>query len=347
MWMFMENDDNGVNIRQAYRYLPRNNFAGITDFEFKEKFRLSTVQFENVLDEIGGFLENKSNRFYSLSAEQTLKIGLHWLGNGGQYHGIADMHGVSKMTVSRCVHSVVNAVNSVLFNRLVKWPENTFDVVQQFHAIAGFPQVCGVVDGILINIDAPIYDEPAFVDRHHNHSINCMAICGPDMQFYYVTSNWPGSVHDARVLRNSTLYYRMEEGWRPHPGGVLLGDSAYPLKDWLMPPNYNNPDDVAHARYNNAHKRTRRLVENAFGILKEKFPCLNYLRVDPVFAANIFKCCVTLCNMSKDNVHFGNEEEAAEQDDMDINNEENNYQVPPTIGALARAQQLVEYFRHP
>ncbi|KAL7637440.1 UNVERIFIED_CONTAM: hypothetical protein RMT77_012168 [Armadillidium vulgare] len=144
------------------------------------------------------------------------------------------MHGVSKMTLGRCVHEVVDAVNSVLFDTFVKWPQNTFNVIQQFHAIAGFPHVCGVVDGILIKIDAPVHNEPAFVDRHQNHSINCMAVCGPDMRFYYINSNWPGSVHDACVLRNSSLFHRMEEGWRPHPEGVLV-DSAYPLKDWLIP----------------------------------------------------------------------------------------------------------------
>ncbi|RXG71310.1 putative nuclease HARBI1 [Armadillidium vulgare] len=206
----------------------------------KRNLELNKIQFQNVLTEIGEVLQNKTNRFYSLSAEQKLKIGLHWLGNGGQYHGIADMHGVSKMTVGRCVHEVVDAVNSVLFDTFVKWPQNTFDIIQQFHAIAGFPHVCGVVDGILIKIDAPVHNEPAFVDRHHNHSINCMAVCGPDMKFYYISSNWPGSVHDARVLRNSSLNHRMEEGWRPHPEGVILGKV----------PLFESPEDGSSAAGN-------------------------------------------------------------------------------------------------
>ncbi|XP_050308057.1 putative nuclease HARBI1 [Anthonomus grandis grandis] len=112
-------------------------------------------------------------------------------------------------------------------------------------------------------------------------------------------ANWPGSVHDARVLRNSNLFRRMENAWRPHPNLVILGDSAYPLKQWLIPPTSENPLNQAQQDFNRAHKRTRRVIENAFGILKEKFPCLNYLRVSPVFAANVFKYCATLCNISK------------------------------------------------
>jgi hypothetical protein len=32
-----------------------------------------------------------------------------------------------------------------------------------------------------------------------------MAVCGPDSKFYFINSNWPGSVHDARILRNSCI----------------------------------------------------------------------------------------------------------------------------------------------
>ncbi|KAL7645369.1 UNVERIFIED_CONTAM: hypothetical protein RMT77_003755 [Armadillidium vulgare] len=110
------------------------------------------------------------------------------------------MNGISNMTVARCVHEVLDAVNSALFDTFVNWSRNTFDVIQQFHAISGFPPVCGVVDGILIKIDAPVNNEPAFIDRHQNHSINCMAVCELDMGFYCISSNWPGSVYDARVL---------------------------------------------------------------------------------------------------------------------------------------------------
>ncbi|KAJ8942709.1 hypothetical protein NQ314_009981 [Rhamnusium bicolor] len=71
------------------------------------------------------------------------------LGNGEQYHGICDMHGVSRMTVCRCVHKFVDAVNQIKFNEIISWPTDTLKVVQQFHEMTGMSEVCGTVDGIL------------------------------------------------------------------------------------------------------------------------------------------------------------------------------------------------------
>uniref|UniRef100_A0A0K8U742 Putative nuclease HARBI1 n=1 Tax=Bactrocera latifrons TaxID=174628 RepID=A0A0K8U742_BACLA len=95
-----------------------------------------------------------------------------------------------------------------------------------------------------------------------------MMVCGPNFQISAVNCNWPGSVHDARVLRNSNLFGRFENGFRPFPNAVILGDSAYPLLNWLIPPLRNNPTSPQEQLFNRAHKKTRRIIENCFGILE-------------------------------------------------------------------------------
>ncbi|KAG5867265.1 hypothetical protein JTB14_029019 [Gonioctena quinquepunctata] len=104
--------------------------------------------------------------------------------------------------------------------------------------------------------------------------------------------------------------------------------------------NYDDPMNPAQTAFNRAHKQTRRIIENAFGVLKEKFPCLNHLRVDPVFAANIVKCCATLCNITKTNEDHV--ELYGDDDEGDENNPVNN--EPPPIAAQARIQQFIDYF---
>ena len=103
-------------------------------------------------------------------------------------------------------------------------------IKRKFSEIAGLPQsVIGCIDGSLINIDAPTEAEEQFVDRKGNHSINLSAICGPDGIFYWLNCSMPGSVHDARVLKESQLFNDLLSEKLFPPNSVLLGDSAYPL----------------------------------------------------------------------------------------------------------------------
>ncbi|KAI5740980.1 hypothetical protein M8J76_009211 [Diaphorina citri] len=319
----------------------RVNFNAANDFIFVERFRVSRDVVEQILTTVSPFLEHPTNRRHALTSRQQVLLTLHWLGNGAQYHITADAHGVSKSTVQRTVHKVVECVVRYQFPQSIRFPENMAAIVEKFSEIAGMPCVIGAIDGTLINIDAPTENEGQFVDRHGKHSLNCMVVCGPQREFFYVSARWPGSLHDARVLRNSSLWGDMEEGWRPFPNGIILGDSAYPRKSWLMTPVNQNPNRIDVRRFNQAHKSTRSVVENSFGILKEKFPCLNYLRLNPTFAAEVFKACTTFCNMSKEL------EEDLPQEPVILEDEQQEPEAdapPPDLNAEERLQQLLRLF---
>ncbi|KAF2883267.1 hypothetical protein ILUMI_22905, partial [Ignelater luminosus] len=121
----------------------------------------------------------------------------------------------------------------------IRWStgEALASLPQQFMAVAGFPRVAGCNDGSLILIDSPKLNEKAYVHRNGDHSINVIAVCGSDCEFFYVTARWPGSTHHSRVMKRSSLFTQWDENhWRHFPGALLLGDSGYPLLSWLMTP---------------------------------------------------------------------------------------------------------------
>lgn len=330
-----DESDNEIAVKRRRIFRPRLEYEFLeSTLEYNERFRLKRDKFLLLINLLSAILERETNRSHSLTVQQQLLITLRWLGTGTTYHAIGDLHGVSKATVCRVIKSVVNAINSTLFATYVRWPENMDQVVSKFFAIKGMPLVCGCLDGTLIKLDAPKEHEEAYVDRHGNHSISCMVVCGPDLQFYYSYANWPGSTHDSRVLRNSCLFRRMENGWRPIQNGIILGDSAYPLKDWLIPPLSNN------RRFLNAHKSTRRVVENAIGILKEKFPVLNYLRVSPEMASDVFNCAVTLCNFSRTE----EDENFRITDPSDSDNEGEANETLPDCRDQNKLQTILNYF---
>jgi hypothetical protein len=118
--------------------------------------------------------------------------------------------------------------------KMINWIKNGKKIRAKFDLL-GFPMCCGAIDGSLVQIIAPSIDEPQFVDRKGHHSINVMGVCGPDLRFYSISVKFPGAVNDARVFRRSGLARKFDEGYRPFPGAVIVGDAAYPVKPYLVP----------------------------------------------------------------------------------------------------------------
>ena len=95
-------------------------------------------------------------------------------------------------------------------------------------------------------------------------------------------------------MRNSKLYTDFEAHWLQ---GIVLGDSGYQCKPWLLTP-FPNPQTDREKRFNSAQKRTRVIVEMAIGRLKRQFAVLHQevrLKLDIVPAAIV--SCIILCNI--------------------------------------------------
>ena len=153
----------------------------------------------------------------------------------------------------------------------------------------GMPSVFGCIDGTHMRIKRPRDNESQFINRHGYHSLNVMLVCGPNLQFYFASVKWPGSVSDSRVFRNSSLSERLQNGWRPVRNGILLGDSGYPNLEYLITPILlPRSDNERH--FNVAHRKTRRIVECAIGVLKQRFRILlSAVPYEAVRAANIIR----------------------------------------------------------
>lgn len=314
--------------------------ADLNEVSFVERFRLSKPEIDKVLSHIQDVLMHESGRSAALTPTEQLLITLRFFASGSFYHLIGDLQGVSKATVCRSIKRCVDAINNRMFKEYVRFPDDNL-LPQKFYDLGGMPAVAGCIDGTHVIMEAPTQNEEQFVNRHGTHSLNAMCVCGPDLYFYYVSARWPGCVHDARVLRNSALNHRFDDGWRPFPNAVLLADSAYPLKDWLIPP-ISNPLNQAEYDFNRAHKRTRRIIENAFGVLKERFPCLYQLRVrSPEFAGEIFKACCILHNVCSGDRTNATANLTENDDDDDINDSDD---VIVSAEGLNRRSRLVNHF---
>ena len=87
--------------------------------------------------------------------------------------------------------------------------------------------------------------------------------------------------------------------------GVILGDSGYALRRYLMTP-FIEMHTEGERKFNKAHKKTRIRVECALGILKNHFQCLmKPLRVvGHEASANVILATIVLHNMAIANMDY-------------------------------------------
>ena len=97
----------------------------------------------------------------------------------------------------------------------------------------------GAIDGCHLEINAPSRNKEDYFNRKKNYSVNLQVVVDCDLKFMHVAVGYPGSIHDARVLRLSGLYEqtlhfptRIISGTEVPP--LIVGDSAYPLLTWLI-----------------------------------------------------------------------------------------------------------------
>lgn len=81
--------------------------------------------------------------------------------------------------------------------------------------------------------------------------------------------------------------------------GILLGDSAYPLQNYLPTP-VANPQTQGEERYNFAHVRTRNVIERFFGVWKRRFPVLSIgMRIKIETVQDIIIAAAVLNNIAR------------------------------------------------
>ncbi|KAJ1194270.1 hypothetical protein NDU88_003559 [Pleurodeles waltl] len=182
--------------------------------------------------------------------------------------------GISQPSFSAFLPKVLDAIIG-LTPRHICFP-NTLQKQQEtkqgFYLISGFPRVLGAIDCTHVCLVPPAATEHLYLNRKHTHSINVQAIVDHQGLINNIVAKYPGSVHDSYIFRHCTINEHFQDG--RYGNGLLVADQGYGIQPWIMTP-FGNPSTAAERAYNDAHRRTRSIVERTFRILKSRFRCLN------------------------------------------------------------------------
>uniref|UniRef100_A0A3B3H985 Putative nuclease HARBI1 n=1 Tax=Oryzias latipes TaxID=8090 RepID=A0A3B3H985_ORYLA len=231
-----------------------------TTEELYARFRFGNADIKYIADLVRPKLQQRTRRSHSLSVEQQVLIGLRFYASGTFYQVVGDNIGVDKSTVSDVVKAV-SIASASLVNQFVSFP-NDVQISQtkhKFFTLGNMPNTIGVIGCT------------------HVRSINIQLVGDADLIITNCVVKWPGSVHDARILRESAIYRELQTN---RPDGIILGDSAYTLLPWLITP-FLAASTPAQARFNTAHCKTRCAIV-----------------LEPQGACNIILACIVLHNIA-------------------------------------------------
>uniref|UniRef100_A0A034WKI8 Putative nuclease HARBI1 n=1 Tax=Bactrocera dorsalis TaxID=27457 RepID=A0A034WKI8_BACDO len=262
----------------------RNVLRNLDESRFNQMLRVRPEECERILELIKNDAVFKTSSSASeLPIELQLKIVLYRLGSSGDGQSVrkvASLFGVGDGgTIKNVTQRIFKAILR-LKNEFLYWPNERERLEIVSATGKEMPGCVGYIDGSEIKLaEAPVMQHEIYYSRKRQYSVKLQAICDYKLRIRQVTIGFPGSVHDAKIFSNCSL--------AKHPERFLstsqwvAGDSAYPLKPYLITPFRQN--SVEHRKeerdlFNAYFSKYRVRIENCFGLLKEKFGSLKELK---------------------------------------------------------------------
>lgn len=190
-------------------------------------------------------------------------------------------------TVRIIVNETTEAIWKILLPIVMPAPTKEMwkKIEQDFADKWNYPNCVGAIDGKHVVVQAPRKSGSLFFNYKKTFSVVLLAIADANYKFIAVDVGSYGRNSDGGILSSSTFGKNLLRQQLDLPDekvipGILnpmphvfVGDEAFPiLKNLMRPyPKDQIQGDQSKKVYNYRHSRARRVVEQSFGILAQKF----------------------------------------------------------------------------
>uniref|UniRef100_A0A3Q2ZMQ7 DDE Tnp4 domain-containing protein n=1 Tax=Kryptolebias marmoratus TaxID=37003 RepID=A0A3Q2ZMQ7_KRYMA len=201
---------------------------GFTDAQWLQNLRVSGQTFIYLCNKLRPALERQHMTFHHcVPLKKRVAIAL----------SVGHLFGVSITTVCRCVQEFCVAAETVLVPEQIRFPdEDHFREISMYVENRwGLPQCVGAIDGCHIPIIAPQHYHTDNFNIKGWHSIRLQAVVDGKGIFWNLFAGLSGNSHDLASHGNLFPPHIRNIGTAA-TGYYILGDSAYPLLDWLLKP---------------------------------------------------------------------------------------------------------------
>ncbi|XP_063960406.1 uncharacterized protein LOC135155411 [Lytechinus pictus] len=214
---------------------------------------------------------------------------------------------IAHNTISLLIPDVCQAIIEEDKGEMMKCPTTPNEwraISDQFMEKWNFPHTCGALDGKHVSCKCPNYK--GF------YSVVLMALVDADYRFIWVDIGGMGSASDAQIYNASELRECVEDGslGLPDPDPLpndnqdvpyfFVGDDAFALRPNMMKPYSLRGMTQSESIFNYRLSRARRVVENAFGILSNRYQnLLTTMQQQPATVKLIVTACIILHNLMR------------------------------------------------
>lgn len=209
------------------------------------------------------------------------------MGTGDSFQMIALSHRIGRSTLHNIINEVCKAIWEILQPIYLPTPnERTWIMAETGYCQKWkFPNCIGSIDGKHVTIKCPRRSGSLFYCYKSKFSIGLLAVVDPDYKFTYINVGSYGKDSDSKIFEESEFYRKLVNNElhipppKPLPGDttnvphVFIGDEGFALETFLMRPFPKNQveNNREKANFNKRLSSARRIVENAFGILAQKW----------------------------------------------------------------------------
>nr|CAI5865796.1 unnamed protein product [Callosobruchus analis] len=220
----------------------------------------------------------------AIPAAVTLQVVLRYLGSGDSMRSLQYLYRIPRNRVS----SFLAPKKKTLCEKIINGFNNKWN----------FPHCVGAIDGKHITIKCLKNSGSLFYNYKNQFIVVLFALVDDSYNFSCIDLGNYGSSSDGEIFANSSLYSAIEENKLDLPeNSLIVGDEAFPLKEYLMTPYPRRSNQILKERiFNYRPCRARRVTENAFGILTNRFRILLRAIDLDLLVSEIVKICCALHN---------------------------------------------------
>ena len=277
-----------------------------------------------------------------------------YFATGNSFHSLALTFRVGLSTISKIVREVSVLIWDKFHGKYMPFPKTSSDwekIADKFQSKWQFPHCIGALDGKHVTITAPKRTGSLYFNYKGTFSIVLMALVDSNYKFLYIDVGGYGRNSDGGIFSGCSLGKALNSESLNIPNPKVLpetpelgpvpycfvADEAFPLQTNIMRPFPGRNVDEEQETFNYRLSRARRVVENAFGILSNRWRIFHTkIKTKPEVTVKIVKACCILHNMFHDETkpdEIHQDMEISQNDSMDLS------------GPIHVREQLMEYFK--